>query len=152
MKKRALILAAFVLGAFAVSTYANEPTIEKDKPWDFFGVSFVRGVPSSSNEANIGGIRIGLPVAGGLNKVYGIEVGAACSWTSEVVGVQTAPLFCVADELTGLQASPVTVAEKVVGLQFGLVNIADDAKFQLGIVNYMRDGILPFTIILNFKF
>ncbi len=149
MKRTILALTLFIVGAVSLS--AND-LLNEEKPWDFLGVSFVRGVPSSSNESNIGGIRLGLPVAGGDNRVYGIEVGAACCWTWEVVGVQTAPLFCVSEKLSGLQASPVNVTGKIEGLQFGLVNIADEATFQLGLVNYMRDGILPYTIILNFKF
>ena len=149
MKYAILVFAVLVTGT--VSLRAND-LLNEEKPWDFLGVSFISGVPSSADESNVGGIRIGLPVAGGENKVYGVEIGAACCWTEEVAGVQTAPLFCVSDKLSGLQASPVNVTKKVKGIQFGLVNIADDATFQLGIVNYMRDGVLPYTIIFNFKF
>lgn len=123
-----------------------------DKPWDFFGVVFIPGVPSSSNDSNIGGIRVGLPISGGTNEMCGIEVGAACCWTQDVSGIQTAPLFCIAETVNGLQASPVTVADKVNGMQFGIVNISKETNFQLGVFNYMRDGVLPFTIIMNFKF
>ena len=123
-----------------------------DKAWDFFGIVFVPGVPSSSDETNIGGLRVGLPVSGGEAKVAGIEFAAAACWSKDIIGVQTAPLFCVAESVSGVQASPVAIADNVDGLQFGLVNVADSAMFQLGLVNYMKDGVLPYTLIFNFKF
>jgi len=142
----------FIFFAVSFSLLADQATNDEVNSWDFFGVVFAPGVPSSSNETNIGGIRVGLPVAGGDAKVAGVEFAAAACWSSQVIGIQTAPLFCVADEVLGLQASPVAVADKVDGLQFALVNIADSAVFQLGLFNYMKDGILPYTILFNFKF
>lgn len=123
-----------------------------EKPWDFFGVVFIPGVPSSSNDTNISGMRVGLPISGGTNKMYGLETAAFCCWTQEVCGLQTAPLFCISETVYGIQASPVNIADKVVGMQFGIVNVSKDANFQLGLVNYMKNGALPFMIIMNFKF
>lgn len=125
---------------------------QEDRPWDFFGVVFIPGVPSSSNDANIAGMRVGLPISGGTNEMCGLEVGFACCWTKDVYGIQTAPLFCVSDTIYGLQASPVNVADKVVGLQFGLVNVSKDAKFQIGLLNYIEDGAIPYMIIMNWNF
>ena len=144
-----LLIFIFILLAF--NSFA-ENIKNDDKAWDFFGVVFVPGVPSSSDETNIGGIRVGLPVAGGDTKVAGIEFAAAACWSKKIIGLQTAPLFCVAESVTGVQASPVAIADNVDGLQFGLVNVSDSAMFQLGLVNYMKDGVLPYTLILNFKF
>ena len=147
MKYLMIVLSVlFLISADAVAVENDE------KPWDFFGVVFIPGVPSSSNDSNIGGIRVGLPISGGTNKMCGVEVGAACCWTKDVSGVQTAPLFCIAETVNGLQASPVTIADRVNGMQFGIVNICKDAHFQLGIFNYMEKGILPYTIILNWNF
>lgn len=147
MKYFVIVFAILFLGCFSSIAAEND-----EKPWDFFGVVFIPGVPSSSNDSNISGVRIGLPVSGGTNEMCGVEVGAACCWTKDVSGIQTAPLFCIAETVNGLQASPVTVADKVNGMQFGIVNISKETNFQLGVFNYMRDGILPFTIIMNFKF
>jgi hypothetical protein len=147
MKTLSLILLILLSLSFVVTAEEQE-----DKPWDFFGVVFVPGIPSSSDDTNISGIRVGVPIAGGLNEVRGIEVGAACCWTKDVKGIQTAPLFCVAETLSGVQASPVTVADKVSGMQFGLLNISKEATIQLGFFNYMRDGFIPFMIIMNVKF
>ena len=147
MKKLSFILLILLSLSFMVNAEQQE-----DKPWDFFGVVFVPGIPSSSDDTNISGMRVGVPIAGGKNEVRGIEVGAACCWTRNVKGIQTAPLFCVAETLIGVQASPVTIADKVTGMQFGLVNISKEATFQLGFFNYMRDGFVPFMIIMNVKF
>lgn len=124
----------------------------KDLPWDFFGVVLFPGTPSSSNYSNVGGLRFGLPVSGGDTKVYGIETAIFSCHTKEVRGLQTAPLFCVSTRIKGIQASPVNVADDVDGMQFGLVNISRNATFQLGLVNYMKNGFLPFFPIVNFKF
>lgn len=147
MKKT--IMAFTLLCLFGVNSFAGEV---KDLPWDFFSVVFYPGVPSSSAYSNTGGIRLGLPVSGGKTAVFGIETAVFCCATKEVRGLQTAPLFCVTTKVVGIQASPVNVAKDVVGMQFGLVNISDNATFQLGVVNYMKNGIVPFLPIINFKF
>lgn len=143
------IIVFTVLFTVSLNSFAAE---NNDKPWDFFGVVFIPGVPSSSNDSNISGMRVGLPISGGTNQMYGLETAAFCCWTQDVCGLQTAPLFCISETVYGIQASPVNVADKVVGMQFGIVNISKDANFQLGLVNYMKNGALPYMIIMNFKF
>jgi hypothetical protein len=141
----------FILLCVSVFVLKADNEDNSDKPWDFFGVVFLPGTPSSSDETNVGGFRVGLPVSGGKGEVAGIEFAAFACWSKDVTGIQTAPLFCVADSITGLQASPVTIADKADGVQFGIVNISDSAFLQLGIVNYMKDGFLPYTILFNFR-
>ena len=147
--KTAVIIFAIMFFVTVDSFAADQ---QNNLPWDFFGVVFIPGVPSSSNDTNIGGIRIGLPVSGGTNEIRGLEVGAACCWTKDVYGLQTAPFFCISEIVYGLQASPVNIADKVVGMQFGLVNVSKDAKFQLGLLNYIEDGAIPYMIIMNWNF
>ena len=147
MKYLMIVLAVLFFVSFDSFAENND-----EKPWDFFGVVFIPGVPSSSNDSNISGMRVGLPISGGTNKMYGLETAAFCCWTQEVCGLQTAPLFCISEIVYGIQASPVNVADKVVGMQFGIVNISKEATFQLGLVNYIEEGVIPFMIIMNFKF
>ncbi len=143
----------FIVSVLVLScSFACHAADSEEVSWDFFGVVFIPGVPSSSNDTNISGFRAGLPIAGGLNTVCGVEFAVACCWTKEVYGVQTAPLFCISEHVVGLQASPVNITDKVTGLQFGLVNVCKDASFQLGIVNLNEAGVLPFTIIANWNF
>ena len=144
-----LMIVLSVLFLTAADSFAGK---NDEKPWDFFGVVFIPGVPSSSNDANIAGMRVGLPVSGGTNKMCGLEVGAACCWTEDVIGLQTAPLFCISKNITGIQASPVNIADDVTGMQFGIVNVSKNATFQLGILNYIKNGAIPYMIIMNWKF
>ena len=144
-----LMIVLTVLFFVSVDAFAGE---NDDKPWDFFGVVFIPGVPSSSNDSNISGMRVGLPISGGTNKMWGLETAAFCCWTQEVCGLQTAPLFCISETVYGIQASPVNVADEVNGMQFGIVNVSKKANFQLGVVNYMKEGLIPWMIIMNFKF
>ena len=131
--------------------FADDQAIEENS-WDFFGVVLFPGVPTSSNDTNIAGIRVGLPVAGGKNEVRGIEFAAIGCMTASLYGVQTAPIFCNAKVLYGLQASPVNIADKVRGLQFGIFNSSQDASFQLGIINYNKDAWIPILPIINWNF
>ena len=148
MKKIITTLSILLL---SLNIFASEYD-NNEKPWDLIGVSFIPGIPSSANNSNIGGIRIGIPIAGGQNKVCGLEFAIFCCMSQELYGVQFAPLFCTADDIYGVQASPVTVANKVKGLQFGLFNYSDDASFQIGIINYNKSSILPIFPIINFHF
>jgi hypothetical protein len=148
MKKTILVIT--LLSLFGVRSFATEDS--KRLPWDFFSVVFYPGVPTSSSDSNVGGMRFGLPISGGDTDVYGIETALFCCATKEVRGLQTAPLFCVSTKIMGIQASPVNMADNVIGLQFGLVNISKNATFQLGVLNYMKNGIVPLLPIINFKF
>ena len=149
MKKFAII--SFLFLFFGLNLFADEQT-EQENSWDFFGLVFFPGVPTSSNDSNIAGIRVGVPIAGGNNEVRGIEVGVFACMTQTVYGIQTAPLFCTCNKFTGFQASPVNISDNVNGLQFGLFNYCKDASFQLGILNYNKDAVIPWLPIINWNF
>lgn len=131
--------------------FADDQAIDNNS-WDFFGLVLFPGVPTSSNDTNIGGLRVGLPISGGKNKVCGIEFAAIGCMTSSLYGLQTAPMFCTAKTMYGLQASPVNFADKVRGMQFGIFNSSQDASFQLGIINYNKDALIPILPIINWNF
>ena len=134
-----------------VNMSAGNKTPE-DESWDFFGFVFFPGIPTSSNDSNISGIRVGVPVAGGKNTVCGIETAAIACLTESVYGLQTAPIFCASKKLSGIQASPVNISDKVTGLQFGIFNASKDATFQIGILNYNKNALIPIFPIINFNF
>ena len=104
MKTVILVFTLLLFTGITASAEDHKPT--KDS-WDFFGLVFFPGIPTSSNDSNIAGIRVGLPVAGGKNEVRGIETAAIACLTQTVYGIQTAPIFCGSEKLTGIQASPV---------------------------------------------
>ena len=148
---KTFIITFALLFFISADMYAGTETAREDS-WDFLGIVFFPGVPTSSNDANIAGIRVGLPVAGGKNDVRGIEFAAIGCLTKDLYGIQTAPIFCVSEELHGIQASPVNVADKVVGLQFGIFNASKKASFQLGIINYNRTAWIPVMPLINWNF
>ena len=148
---KTLITVCAFLFMMNCNIFADNQAIEKNS-WDFFGIVLFPGIPTSSNDTNIAGIRAGLPISGGKNEVRGIEFAAIGCMTASMYGVQTAPIFCTAKVLYGIQASPVNVADKVRGMQFGIFNASKDASFQLGIINYNKDALIPLLPIINWNF
>lgn len=148
---RTFIIVFALLLFTGIDTFAGNKTAREDS-WDFLGIVFFPGIPTSSNDSNIAGIRVGLPISGGKNDVRGIEFAAIGCITENLYGIQTAPIFCVSEELTGIQASPVNMCDKVKGLQFGIFNASKDASFQLGIINYNKNALIPILPIINWSF
>ena len=97
------------------------------------------------------GVKGGAPFGVGA-PVYGLEASVLGSLTDYVDGIQTSLIMTKGKEVNGLQFSLVNMVERLVGLQLGIVNLADDATFQLGILNYNENGILPLLPVLNFNF
>lgn len=97
-----------------------------------------------------------LSVMGARNRAghtRGVQVGAMISIADELIGAQVATLANVADNMTGLQCSSLfNVAEDGIGVQIsGLLNIANDMKgLQLGLLNFNKNGFLPFFPLFNF--
>ena len=58
----------------------------------------------------------------------------------------------VKNKMTGFQAAvAIAKARQVVGVQLSLFNYCEDLKgVQLGLININNNGMIPFTIILNF--
>ena len=148
---KTLITFCTFLFVLSFNSMADEKSIENNS-WDFFGIVLFPGVPTSSNDTNIAGIRAGLPISGGQNEVRGIEFAAIGCMTESLSGIQTAPIFCTTKVLYGLQASPVNISDKVRGMQFGIFNASKDASFQLGILNYNKKAWIPLLPIINFSF
>ena len=99
------------------------------------------------------GFRIGAPVAFGNNSfVAGIELSILAGMSSEVYGLQAAPIFVSADHVEGIQFSVVNIVKKIYGLQLGVVNIAEDVSFQIGLINYIENSALPVFPVINVRF
>lgn len=57
----------------------------------------------------------------------------------------------VRHRITGFQAGLVVKARQVSGVQFSLLNYCEDLDgFQIGLINIHNNGMLPFTILLNY--
>jgi hypothetical protein len=132
------------------NTHAEDLTSENNS-WDFFGLVLFPGIPTSSNDSNIAGIRVGI-VSGGNNEVRGVEFAAVGCMTKSLYGLQTAPIFCTGGAVYGIQASPVNFADNMRGLQFGIFNSSQYASFQIGIINYNKNALIPILPIINWNF
>jgi hypothetical protein len=85
----------------------------------------------------------------------GVQVGTINTTEGQVRGWQFAFLASEAGNLLGGQVSGIhNRSRRVVGLQIAaLVNEADDLRgLQIGLLNFNRNGILPFFPIFNFGF
>ena len=149
-----MIAACLTLSAFAVKgdDAAAPAKAQILNDWEFFELVFVPGVPSSSLNSKIYGVKVGAPISGGNGLVDGVEASLFTSLTANVSGFQTAGFYVNAKKINGLQFSIVNSAEEVGGVQLGIVNISQKKGFQIGFVNYIKDGMIPFLPVINFKF
>ena len=82
----------------------------------------------------------------------GMQAAVAVNVSDNAAGLQAALAVNVADKVGGVQAALYNQAQKVDGLQAGLVNVSQEGGFQIGLVNYIKDGWLPVFPLINFKF
>ncbi|MDR0932679.1 MAG: hypothetical protein LBM70_06645 [Victivallales bacterium] len=121
-------------------------------PWTFINLQFFPEVPTEAENTITYGVKVGAPVSSGEAPVYGVEAAVISAGTDVVNGLQCSMVMCNAEEVNGIQFSLVNMSFKVGGLQLGIVNIAKDAKLQIGLLNFMEDGSFPCLPIFNFNF
>ncbi|MFA6567279.1 MAG: hypothetical protein WCS96_03635 [Victivallales bacterium] len=98
-------------------------------------------------------------------KVYGLQASCAVNVLDDIMGFQPgavniaknvcgfqASVVNVAEKVTGLQASAVNVTKEITGLQFGAVNYSRKNGCQIGAINIIEDGWIPFTLLFNIKY
>ncbi len=139
------------------------PRAHDRQHWQILGWGVWFGIPRKVHRKNVQGVKLGLPVSSGRSIVHGLELAAFCAATDDVFGMQLAPVN-VAKRMNGFQWALVNLAEKhstvfqlgltniaVGGIQIGLVNVADHASFQLGLLNFNPQGWLTFFPFFNFS-
>ena len=98
-------------------------------------------------------------------KLMGLQAVGTLGMSDTVTGAQIAPVTICRNSVTGFQFGAVNIARPVTGFQGGAVNIAEDVKgvqlgifnyakrqgLQFGLINIIKDGFLPFTIIFNYS-
>jgi len=135
------------------------------------GTREIRGVQLSvigaSTSGHIQGVQIigfGPAISDGLG---GLQIAGALGIVGKGTGLQIAPVAIVQDGgmdgtqisllgvservMNGLQVGVVNVSKKIRGVQIGLFNYCDaeSGVFQIGLVNVVKDGWLPFMILFN---
>lgn len=157
MEKKMKRFASVVFALFAVLCVAaaqeRNPS-EKPVPqsWDFVQIGFWEGLPPNQNTAMCVGVRVGVPVCGGDAVCNGFELGLLGAAGRQVNGLQIGILATDSELVNGVTVAPVNVCDRVNGLQIGVVNVAKDRTFQIGLINIVSEGWLPFFIGLNFNF
>jgi len=162
MKKFLTILFA---AAMSFSAFADDPIAtgeyeivvlgqeeqQLEPPYEIFQVTCWYGTPSSSLRNETRGLKLGIPFTAGL-AVYGVDLGIFGALSDEVDGVQLGFFTTLSEEVNGVQIALVNIANTIAGLQLGVVNVADDQAFQIGLLNYIEDGWLPLFPFINFNF
>ena len=141
MKKILAIVAVAVLSVFSAS--AGE--------WDIFSLMFTDGIPAGSAQTPVCGFKIGAPMCGGA-EVYGLEASLFWSGTKEVYGVKCSVIASGGAKAGGLQLALVNFIDAMSGLQLGIVNVAQDSAFQIGLVNIIKNSPVKFMPIINCRF
>jgi hypothetical protein len=164
---RKLTFAVILSAACCFSAFAQAAkTTAQVAPerWDAFLAGFWFGAPASIENANVCGLKWGLPISSGHGKAVGFEWSFICCATDTVKGFQWAMAGAnVSQDFTGMQMALVNVVEKKIsglqfgivnkcdkeGVQIGIVNSADNADYQIGIVNLNKNGWMPFMVFIN---
>ena len=151
-----LLLAGFcAAGSFAAETAQTESsspqTADESDRWDFLQIGFLPGAPSDMLHFPVYGIKIGAPICHGA-PVYGLEASVLYSGSEKIRGFQGSLIFCESEDLAGLQLSIVNFVKSCAGVQIGVFNSAETQSFQIGLLNHIKDGALPWCILINCKF
>ena len=135
-----------------VQVPSTNDTVSTQKPWDIIQVGFFPGVPPSITNTECYGLKFGLPISTGKADMYGVEFAVLSAATEKVHGLQASIISTVTEESSGAQVSIVNICKKLSGVQFGIVNIAkeDSDVIQLGIINFKKNGFMPFFPFINF--
>lgn len=159
MKKSLLSIVFAVLAAAGVA--AAQPVSEPVAPtpsgqsyanWDFLAFSFTADYPSSAALTPVYGVKVGIPISGGPAPVYGVDAAIFCAGSENLTGVQASLISTDSKEVTGLQFSLVNFSVKVAGLQLGIVNFAEDESMQIGLLNFIKNSLVPCLPIFNCRF
>lgn len=124
----------------------------------FWGTCIARdvyGIQASSFGPSITRTIYGIQAVGSLGmaeEVYGAQIAPVTMCGTELMGIQFGGVNISKDVLTGFQGGAVNIAKDVKGLQFGVFNYCDKNTFQVGGINVIKDGWLPFMIGINFNF
>lgn len=124
---------------------------KKASPYDIFQLGLWFDQPTDTKYTDVFGLKVGAPICSGDASVYGIETAVICGATREVNGLSACILWSDVEVMNGIQFSIVNIAKKCTGLQLSVVNYAEDSSFQLGILNYNKNGFLPWFPVINFS-
>jgi hypothetical protein len=141
MKKIISLFLTIYLTIISVNILANNNTkkqVPKKTNWSVFELSIFPTVPSSPYVTDVYGLKLGLPVSGGIKSVYGLETSVIGSGTDYIEGAQISVLANVCKTFYGLQLAFINIANEYGdGIQGGFFNTNsfDFNGLQLGAFN-----------------
>ena len=138
------------------------------------------GLPVSGGNGCVGGIEMSL-VGSTTSRVYGVQMSPFVNTAGTMSGLQMCVITNATDYVNGWQMSLINssdissgvqlglvnvdskamsgvqtgvfnFAERANGLQLGIVNISSEKGFQLGLINVINDGWIPFFPLINMSF
>ncbi len=135
----------------------------------YSGTDYIKGVQATAAGPSIAkdveGIQASWTGPTIANKVFGLQASCTVNVAEDIIGFQPG-LVNFAKNVRGFQASAVNLSEKVVGFQmsavnmtkeltgfqFGAFNYSKKNGVQLGVINIIEDGWIPFTLLFNIKY
>lgn len=157
----------FKLGAPMVDGYGRVDGLEASVLYS--GTDYIKGVQATGAGPSIAKVVEGIQTSWTgptiANKVCGLQASCTLNITEDMIGFEPG-LVNIAKNVRGFQASAVNIAEKVVGfqmsavnltkeltgLQFGAFNYSKKNGVQIGAINIIEDGWIPFTLLFNIKY
>ena len=82
----------------------------------------------------------------------GMQAGLTNISTGNMNGVQLSTVNTVSETASGAQLGIVNYAQKTNGIQIGIFNVASHATCQIGLINFISDNWLGFSILVNASF
>ncbi|MCP4179548.1 MAG: hypothetical protein GY756_17445 [bacterium] len=172
-----IFLLSFLIIPITVDAKSNK---QQTIGWSVLQLGILPSYPQLIDYTNVYGFKFGIPISSGYGKVGGLEASIFSSGTDNIYGMQLSPVNYTkifygfqtgavnfaGKQVYGFQASFVNITEEKTdgvqaglynyskilnGLQIGVLNISDKDGFQFGLINIMKNGWLPFSIIFNFK-
>ena len=132
MKKTAIALAAILAAVTAIPSISAAEAVKNDQTKyadsakrSAFQIGFFPGIPNSTQEYNVYGLKLGIPMVDGLHWVYGQELSILYSGTFYIKGAQiTLAGPALAARMEGFQATPgPAIARDMYGFQVGTTAI-----------------------------
>ncbi len=162
MKKLMLIFATVLFTVAGLSAAEQGNEAKNSRPFTYFSLGILPGVPNSTQLYNVRGLKLGIPVVNGTGYVRGIEASVLYSGTYEIEGCQASlvgpviarsimgvqasmgPAIC--KDFSGFQASGGAVCiRNAMGCQAGIATVAHNfTGFQTGAVNVVTNELTGF--------
>lgn len=143
MKKLLLALTVLFTGTLLSAA-------ETGDNYELFTFSIWDGLPESQMLIPTYGVKLGILGSGGA-PVYGVEGAVINAGTPEMTGFKGALAYTTGNRMDGVILAPVNCVTNFKGLALAVVNYAKTGGIQIGILNFLEDGFLPWFPIVNFS-